>query len=342
MEQRNLTSLCNECYEEIPAELTIEDDGVWLEKECPAHGKQREQMDVDPRVFSISTVKGADAADWYNYIGVTVLDVTDRCNVKCPHCYALPNNKLKDQSIERLVEISRLGTKTRGFTFMGAEPTMRADLGELVSAVKQDSGKLVNICTNAVKLADQRYFDANCEDIHSFCVSLHTTKYLNNAAQYAKKLRGIENIVASGKNLTWLAFTLLDLDDIEEAIDVALRYKGIAQHIRLRSPGKTGICNSPPFYMSQLLRRFHAAMHARGVAIDPFPSDNNPYHMNFMAGGQLWRLICAPSVETIVMEYLQTPPYALLVPELGETNLAHQGIFQVGLKEGKARLPVKE
>lgn len=334
-----LTSLCNECYEYVPAELVTDEHGVRLVKECPTHGKQSAVMDVDHRVFEMSTVKGPDAKEWYDYIGVTVLDVTDRCNVKCPHCYALPDNRIKDKSIERLVEISRLGTKTRGFTLMGAEPTTRADLGELVLALKQDSGKVVNICTNAVNLASQKYFDDNCGDVHSFCVSLHTKNYLNNETQYTKKLAGIENIRKSGKALTWVAFTLLSLDDIDEAIDTASAYKGFAQHIRLRSPGKTGTCETPPFYMSQLLQRFHMAMYERGHTIQPFASDNNPYHMNFIAAGQMWRLICAPSVETIVMEYLQTPPYALLVPDLGETNLAHQGIFQVGLKEGKAKLP---
>jgi len=330
-----LTALCNQCYTEIPAELEYDEAGAWLVKECSDHGIQRERMDTDAEVFRLSLVKGPDAEEWYKYIGVTCLDVTDKCNVQCPHCYALPNNKLKDKSIESLVEISRMAVKGGGITLMGAEPTMRSDLGELVSALKKDSGKPINIVTNAIRLAEPGFLEEQCSEVHSFCVSLHGRNYLPNPKIFDQKLVGLDLLHKSGHPLTWLAFTLPVLDDIEEAIDIGLEFKGFAQHIRLRSPGKTGICDTPPFDMSQLTRRFYDSMRLRGFDVAPFPSDNNPYHMNFLANGQLWRLICAPSVETIVLEYLQTPPWALLVPELGETNLAHQGIVQVGIKEGK-------
>lgn len=334
-----LTSLCNHCYEEIPAELSHEEDGVWLRKECPVHGPQQALMDVDREMFSASLIQGAGREQWYNYIGVTALDVTDKCNVKCPHCYALPNNRLKDKSIDDLVSISRLATKANGLILMGAEPTMRNDLGSLVMALKLESGKNIHLCTNAIRLADQTYFDEHTEYIRTFCVSLHTRNYLGDVSTYDKKLAGLENIRKSGHRLGWVAFTLPTLDDIDEAINTAGRYKGFAHHIRIRSPWKTGICDGQPFYMSKLVSRFYSSMHARGIDVTPHPSDNNPYHMNFFADGQMWRLICGPSVETVVLEYLQTPPYALFVPELGETNLAHQYILQSGLKEGKAKLP---
>jgi hypothetical protein len=330
-----VTAVCNHCFEDIPAELEVDDTGVWLVKECRTHGVQRAQMEVAAPSFFGALEKGPDAQRWYDYISITGLDVTDKCNVKCPHCYALPDNRIANKSIASIVETAHLAVKGKGLTLMGAEPTMRNDLHELVTALRAGTGKPVSVYTNAVRLSDARYFDTQCKDVSQFCVSLHTTKYLNDPEAYARKLEGLEAIRRSGKPLAQLSFSLLNLDDIEEAIDTARQYAGLAEHIRIRSPGATGTCTTEPFFLSSLIARFDAAMQARGLTVVLYPSDNNPYHVNAFAGGQLWRLICAPSVETMVLEYMQTPPYALFVPEIGETNLVHQGIMQVGIKTGK-------
>ena len=45
------TSLCNECFQEVPGDLRINVHGVWLEKECGEHGKQVQQIEDNPAFY---------------------------------------------------------------------------------------------------------------------------------------------------------------------------------------------------------------------------------------------------------------------------------------------------
>lgn len=333
------TSLCNECYQEVPADLRINERGVWLEKECKDHGKQVQQIEDSPAFYLNSLQKGPNAAQWYDYISSTALDVTERCNVHCPHCYALPDSKAADIGIEELVALSRKAVKGQSLILMGAEPTMRNDLGELCEALRQDSKKIVGIYTNAVRMADMKYVERHAEMVDFYCVSLHTRDYLDDPRLFDMKLKGIENIHATGKPIHHVSFSLPTLDHLDEAVDHAIKLKGIAQHIRIRTPSRIGICETDPIYLSHLVNRFSELMTERGIQAMNYHTDNNPYHINVLADEQLFRLIHYPSVHEIQLELLQTPPYALFVPELGETNIVHQFVFQAGLKEGKALKP---
>lgn len=331
-------SLCNECYMGIEAEVRLEDDGVFLHKTCPEHGHQVRKIEADPFFYLNCQQQGPDdqRKDWYNYISSTALDVTDRCNVQCPHCYALPDNAGTDTSIEALVELSRSAKKGRSLILMGAEPTMRNDLGELCNALRFDSNKMVGVYTNAVRLADKKYADKHLDSIDYFCVSLHTRDYLDDPRLFDMKLKGIDAIVESGKPIHHVSFSLPTMGHLEEVIEHAQKLKGIAQHIRIRTPSQIGICETQPIYLSILVKRFMELMAERGVDCGNYHTDNNPYHVNVTADGQLWRLIHYPSVHEIQLDFLTTPPYALFVPELGESNIAFQFCFQAGLKEGKA------
>jgi len=56
-------------------------------------------------------------------------------------------------------------------------------------------------------------------------------------------------------------------------------------------------------------------------------------------GKQFFRLFHFPGVEEANLSRLQSPPYALFLPELGETSLVHQFIMQE--KDKTARTPMR-
>jgi len=84
-----------------------------------------------------------------------IVDVTHRCNMACRNCY-LPNRVIPDLDAAWLSEIfSRLprGTFVR---LVGAEPTVREDLPELIRDVCA-KGHYPVLVTNGLKLADRAY-----------------------------------------------------------------------------------------------------------------------------------------------------------------------------------------
>ena len=84
-----------------------------------------------------------------------VADVTHRCNMSCKNCY-IPNRNIPDMDIDRLIDcVSRFPKRTM-IRIIGAEPTMRKDLPEIITRVKQ-AGHKVCVLTNGLRLAKIHY-----------------------------------------------------------------------------------------------------------------------------------------------------------------------------------------
>jgi len=90
---------------------------------------------------------------------VLFADITHRCNMACRNCY-IPVRDLPDLPVDWLYAIlARLPRRTR-IRLVGAEPTMRADLAEIVASVRR-LGHVPIILSNGLKLGG-RLMCANC------------------------------------------------------------------------------------------------------------------------------------------------------------------------------------
>lgn len=84
-----------------------------------------------------------------------VVDLTHRCNMECANCY-IPNRDIPDLDKERLYDfLERLPSRTY-IRLIGAEPTMREDIFEIIARVKQ-IGHRPSLTTNGLKLAQESY-----------------------------------------------------------------------------------------------------------------------------------------------------------------------------------------
>lgn len=82
-------------------------------------------------------------------------DVTHQCNMTCSNCY-IPNRDVADMDIEKFIDcISRFPKRTM-IRIMGAEPTMRRDLIDVIKRIKK-TGHRCTLLTNGLKLASMRY-----------------------------------------------------------------------------------------------------------------------------------------------------------------------------------------
>ena len=83
------------------------------------------------------------------------VDLTHRCNMACRNCY-IPNRDIPDMPSEWLYAVlARLPRRTR-IRLVGAEPTMRKDLPEIIARVRA-LGHLPIVMTNGLKLRSRGY-----------------------------------------------------------------------------------------------------------------------------------------------------------------------------------------
>ena len=130
-----------------------------------------------------------------------VVDLTHRCNMECANCY-IPNRDVPDLDKEKLFKfLSRLPSRTY-IRLIGAEPTMRDDLTEIISKVKT-LGHRPSVTTNGLKLAQPAYVkklkDAGLRLLlHSMNGADDDMAYkeLDNGKWATVKVRALDNIFA--------------------------------------------------------------------------------------------------------------------------------------------------
>lgn len=83
------------------------------------------------------------------------VDLTHKCNMECANCY-LPNRTVPDMDKDKLFELLRKLPFNCQIRLIGAEPTMRKDLPEIISEVKKTSHHSI-LLTNGLKLSQINY-----------------------------------------------------------------------------------------------------------------------------------------------------------------------------------------
>ncbi len=84
-----------------------------------------------------------------------VVDLTHRCNMTCANCY-LPNRTIPDLDVDRLYDaLARLPKRTY-IRLIGAEPTLRVDLPDIIRQVIR-LGHKPSLTTNGLKLGRLDY-----------------------------------------------------------------------------------------------------------------------------------------------------------------------------------------
>ncbi len=176
-------SVCPVCLERIQADRIAEGDAVFLRKACPRHGvfktivwrglaSYREwggesRAPSPPPACSAKVTKGCPfdcglCPDHRQHTCCVVLDVTRRCNLSCPVCFASAGaSNLPDPTLEEVVSWCRTLLANGGpfnIHLSGGEPTVRHDLPKLIREIRALGFSYIQLNTNGVRLAlDQEY-----------------------------------------------------------------------------------------------------------------------------------------------------------------------------------------
>lgn len=177
--------------------------------------------------------------------GTLFADVTHRCNMACRNCY-IPVRDLPDLPVDWLYDVlAQLPRRTR-IRLVGAEPTMREDLPEIIAEVRR-LGHLPVILSNGLKLGRASYVaklkQAGLGTAYlSMNGGLRDDLYaeIDELACAERKLRALDNLVAQRIHVTVGVIVVPGVNEAHLAEFVPwLLAKGV-RDIHLRSVGQLG------------------------------------------------------------------------------------------------------
>jgi uncharacterized radical SAM superfamily Fe-S cluster-containing enzyme len=237
-------SICPECLKVLDATIFEEGGKVYISKDCPEHGpcqelywsdydqyKRAEKLKYvgdglkNPRT---KTVNGCPydcgiCPEHKSHTALAIIDVTNRCNLKCPVCFANASAagyvyEPTPADIEGMLVNLRKNdpVPATALQFSGGEPTIRNDLFDLVRKAKELGFRHVEINTNGVRISqDPEYakqlkaagvstiylqFDGLTPDVY---------KFIRGVDLLPIKMKAIQNLREAGIHSIVLVVTLI-------------------------------------------------------------------------------------------------------------------------------------
>jgi len=208
-------SVCPVCLRQIGAERVAEGDQVFLRKECPEHGRFQtvlwrgldsylawrgpEKPPHKPAANALPvSSKGCphDCGPYTDHRQQTccaILEVTPRCNLACPVCFADASAaRAGEPEADEIVERCRALLATRGpfnIQLSGGEPTVRNDLPELIMRLREAGAPFVQLNSNGVRLACEAGYARRLKQAGLDCVFL---QFDGLTADVYKTIRGCD------------------------------------------------------------------------------------------------------------------------------------------------------
>ncbi|WP_298524286.1 tetraether lipid synthase Tes [uncultured Methanobrevibacter sp.] len=248
MKIKNTTSLCPECGKSLEAEVYEEDGKVFIKKTCDEHGEfvntywgdyelYNRTEKFTPSITSVENPSVEDMTTCPNNCGLcskhetsTVLgliDVTNRCNLRCPVCFAnaaaagYKYEPSQDEIRQMLRNLRNLKPHPcPAIQYAGGEPTVRKDIVELVKMAKEEGFTHVQIATNGLRLARKEELAkelkaAGCNTIYLAFDGVTPEPYINNRGKdlLPYKLDAIENCRKAGLGMVLVPTLIKGIND---------------------------------------------------------------------------------------------------------------------------------
>ncbi len=252
-------SLCPECTKVIEAMVFEENGKVYMEKVCPEHGPCRDLIYSDAKLYvkmqhwgfgdnrGISNPAIPNATRCpeqcglcnmhLSHTGLANIDLTNRCNLTCPVCFANANTSghLFEPSLEevRKMLISLRSVQPvagRIIQFSGGEPTIYPYFFESMKLAKELGFSHVQCATNGLAFNDIEFaYKAKESGLHTLYLQMDGTqdsvyKAVRGEELWAHKLKCIENVKAVGLKIVFVPTIVKGVNDhlIGEIMQLAL------------------------------------------------------------------------------------------------------------------------
>ena len=178
---KHTRSICSTCGEIVPATYEVrEHEQVFFTRTCPTHGGvdtelgdhatfYRNSFEVEKLMIerygdgaNTDLSRGLSPFPLRKPAGLAILEVTERCNLTCPMCYAYSSPSERDYSLEeietRLDQLIAVEGKGISLQISGGEPSVRKDLDKIAAMVKCKGFGQLEMVSNGIRLAREPDF----------------------------------------------------------------------------------------------------------------------------------------------------------------------------------------
>ena len=172
---RNTHSVCPICLKQIPALLESDKDNDFLRKHCPNHGEfsclvWEGTPDLETWTsnrFPLARPEDRPPETCPEGCGLcidhlqksctVVVEITERCQLKCPVCFASAGNSYEPDFhvLAKLLQDVRRKAPNAILQFSGGEPTLRDDLFDLIRLASKLEFPGIQLNTNGLRLAQE-------------------------------------------------------------------------------------------------------------------------------------------------------------------------------------------
>lgn len=177
-------SLCPVCLKRVDAKIVFEENNVFMLKTCAEHGFNKVLIATDveyyknvrnynkvsemPLKFNTPTHYGCPydcglCADHEQHSCLTLVEITDRCNLTCPTCYASSSPHYgRHRTLEEVERMFDIIVANEGqpevVQISGGEPTIHPQFFEILDMAKTKPIKHLMLNTNGVRIANDFEF----------------------------------------------------------------------------------------------------------------------------------------------------------------------------------------
>lgn len=179
-------SICSTCLLRIPASIVIQDNEVYMYKQCPSHGSEKVLLADDAEFYRLGRefyIKPPEMPEKFNtqftygcpydcglcpehmqHSCLTILEVTDNCNLNCPVCYADSTHSKPHRDLATICKMLDAIVANEGnpdvVQISGGEPTIHPDFFAILDEAKKRPINHLMVNTNGVKIAKDEEFVA--------------------------------------------------------------------------------------------------------------------------------------------------------------------------------------
>ncbi|MDD4325739.1 MAG: radical SAM protein [Candidatus Bathyarchaeota archaeon] len=243
-EIKTTKSLCPECLKAIDATIYEDDGKVFIKKTCPEHGFYQELYWSDYNEYvraekfryegdgleNPRTEKNLGCPydcgicpEHKSHTSLAIIDITNRCNLKCPVCFANASaaGYVYEPSAEEVTAMlenlhNNKPVPATALQFSGGEPTIRNELFDFIRKAKEVGFKHVEVNTNGVRIAQDLEYAKKLKEAGVSTIYLQfdgltsdVYKFIRGLDLLEMKMKAIENLRQAGYTSIVLVVTLV-------------------------------------------------------------------------------------------------------------------------------------
>lgn len=252
-------SICSVCLRRVDAKIVFEDSNVYMLKNCPHHGREKVLIATDiayykncrnyakrsemPLKFNTKTHYGCPydcglCQDHEQHSCLTVVEVTDRCNLSCPTCYAMSSPSYgRHRTLEEIEMMIDVIVTNEGqpdvVQISGGEPTVHPQFFEILDIAKRKPIRHLMLNTNGIRIAkDENFVEKLATYMPDFEIYLQFDSFKKEVLEQLRgedlrdvRMKALEHLNKYNLSTT-LVVTLqkgLNTDEIGKIIEFALQ-----------------------------------------------------------------------------------------------------------------------